>query len=132
MNVCILQAEIIREPQLRYTPDTQLAVTDMLVEFPGLRPEDPCGRLRVVAWGNLAEQTAKQFKVGDHIIIEGRLGMIKADLPGGMRTTRAELTASRIFPIQVGGAITAETPAAPPAPEIPATLEPDDECAIPF
>ncbi|MCS7029986.1 MAG: single-stranded DNA-binding protein [Gloeomargarita sp. SKYG116] len=133
MNVCILQAEIIQEPQLRYTQDSQLAVTDMLVQFPGLRPEDPHGRLKVVAWGNLAEQTAKQFKVGDHIVIEGRLGMIRADLPGGGRMTRAELTAARIFPVQVGEALTAETAPASAPPTVTATLEDSDgEFAIPF
>lgn len=80
-----------------------------------------------MAWGNLAEQTAKQFKVGDHIIIEGRLGMIKADLPGGLRTTRAELTAARIFPIQVGTPVTSEAP----APVTP-VLETEEEYATPF
>jgi single-strand DNA-binding protein len=115
MNVCILQAEIMQEPQLRYTPDNQMPVMDMLVQFPGPRPEDPQGRLKVVVWGALAEQTFKQLKVGDQVLIEGRLGMIKADLPGGSRTTRPELTASRIFPVQVGSPLVAEAPPSSPA-----------------
>ncbi len=139
MNVCILQAEILQEPQLRYTPDNQLPVMDMLVQFPGLRPEDPQGRLKVVVWGALAEQTFKQLKVGDQVLIEGRLGMVKADLPGGSRTTRPELTASRIFPIQVGAPLVAEE-AAPrrlSAPEMPDPAEPaassdGDAYATPF
>jgi single-strand DNA-binding protein len=133
MNLCILQAEIMQEPQLRYTPDNQLAVTDMLVQVPGLRPDDPQGRLKVVVWGGLAEQTVKQFKVGDQVLIEGRLGMVKVDLPNGSRTTRPELTASRIFPVHVGDALVAED--APPrrtsVTEVPAphsqTMTPTDE-----
>ena len=40
MNSCILMAEIIQQPQLRYTPDNQLQIAEMLVQFPG-KPEDP-------------------------------------------------------------------------------------------
>ncbi len=134
MNVCILQAEILQEPQLRYTPDNQLPVMDMLVQFPGLRPEDPQGRLKVVVWGALAEQTFKQLKVGDQVLIEGRLGMVKADLPGGSRTTRPELTASRIFPIQVGAPLVAEetAPRRLSAPVEPAEPSDGDAYATPF
>ncbi|APB35194.1 single-strand-binding protein [Gloeomargarita lithophora Alchichica-D10] len=129
MNLCILQAEIMQEPQLRYTPDNQLAVTDMLVQFPGLRPDDPQGRLKVVAWGGLAEQSVKQFKTGDQVLIEGRLGMVKVDLPGGSRTTRAELTAARIFPVQVGESVGGEAvpPAAPVATSAPSPTPVTDE-----
>ncbi len=137
MNVCILQAEIMQEPQLRYTQDNNLAVTDMLVQFPGLRPDDPQGRLKVVVWGNLAEQVVQQFKVGDHVLLEGRLGMVKVDLPGGTRTTRPELTASRIFPVQVGAALGGEESLPPPAavtpsPSVPVTPVPPDESDVPF
>jgi len=42
-------AEIVQEPQLRYTPD-QTGLAEMLVQFPGLRAEDPA-TLKVVGWG---------------------------------------------------------------------------------
>jgi len=35
MNSCILMAEIVQEPQLRYTPD-QTGLAEMLVQFSGL------------------------------------------------------------------------------------------------
>ncbi len=133
MNLCILQGEIMQEPQLRYTQDNHLAVTDMLVQFPGMRPDDPQGRLKVVAWGGLAEQTVKQFKTGDQVLIEGRLGMVKVDLPGGSRTTRPELTAARIFPVQLGNPLGGDvpSPAAPSAPEPPPPDETSGE-SLPF
>ncbi|MEN9216518.1 MAG: single-stranded DNA-binding protein [Gloeomargarita sp. HHBFW_bins_162] len=132
MNLCILQVEILQAPQLRYTQDNNLAVTEMLVQFPGLRPDDPQGRLKLVAWGNLAEQAAQQFHVGDQILVEGRLGMVKVDLPGGSRTTRAELTAARIFPIQVGEAMGGESPpTTAPAPS-PVAVASSDDTSTPF
>jgi single-stranded DNA-binding protein len=52
MNSCVLMAEIIQEPQLRYTSDN-LAITEMLVQFPNSqRPEDAPATLKVVGWGN--------------------------------------------------------------------------------
>ena len=48
MNSCVLMAEIIQEPQLRYTADN-LAITEMLVQFPNsLRAEDQLVTLKVV------------------------------------------------------------------------------------
>jgi single-stranded DNA-binding protein len=37
MNSCILMAEIIKEPELRYTPDSQTAIASLRVQFPGQR-----------------------------------------------------------------------------------------------
>jgi len=47
MNSCILMAEIVQEPQLRYTPD-QTGLAEMLVQFWTVA-EDPT--LKVVGWG---------------------------------------------------------------------------------
>jgi len=47
MNNCILMAEIVQDPQLRYTTDN-LALAEMLVQFPGPRAEDPPATLKVV------------------------------------------------------------------------------------
>jgi single-strand DNA-binding protein len=98
MNSCVLMAEIGSEPQLRYTQEAQLAVTEMMVQFPPLRAEDKPGTIKVIGWGNLAEQLQSQFSVGDRVVIEGRLGMntIERD---GFKEKRAELTATRMHVI---------------------------------
>jgi single-strand DNA-binding protein len=96
MNSCILMAEVIQEPQIRYTPDSQLAVAEMTVEFPGLRDDDPSTQLKVVGWGNLAQEIQEKYHLGDRVIIEGRLHMNTIDRPEGFKEKRAELTAQRI------------------------------------
>ena len=95
MNSFILMAEIIQQPQLRYTPDNQLQIAEMLVQFPGPRPEDPPEHLKVIGWGNLAQEIHDKYHEGDRVIIEGRLGMntIERD---GIKEKRAEMTAQRI------------------------------------
>lgn len=100
MNHCVLMAEIIRSPQLRYTPDTQIPVTEMLVQFPGVRAEDPPATLKVVAWRNLAQEVQERYQEGDQVILEGRLGMNTVQLEG-FKEKRAEMTLQRIHPIHV-------------------------------
>jgi single-strand DNA-binding protein len=96
MNSCILMAEIIQQPQLRYTPDNQVQIAEMLVQFPGPRPEDPPEHLKVIGWGTLAGEIHEKYHEGDRVIIEGRLGMntIERD---GIKEKRAELTAQKIY-----------------------------------
>lgn len=99
MNSCILMAEIIKDPELRYTADNQTPITEILVQFSGLRAEDPVETLKVVGWGNLAQQIQEQFHQGDRVVIEGRLNMNTIERPEGFKEKRAELTAARIHPI---------------------------------
>jgi single-stranded DNA-binding protein len=103
MNSCILMADIIQEPQLRYTADN-LAVTEMLVQFSNSqRPEDPPATLKVVSWGNLATDVQQNYHQGDRVLIEGRLGMITFERrPEGFKEKRAELTIQRIHPLGKG------------------------------
>ena len=72
-------AEIIQDPQLRYTPDNQVPIAEMLVQFPGSRAEDPPATLKVVGWGNLAQEIQERYHQGDQVVIEGRLNMNTID-----------------------------------------------------
>lgn len=121
MNTCLLVAEIIQEPQLRYTSETNTAVAEMMVQVPGLRPEDAPGQLRAVAWGSLAEAVSSQFHPGEQVLLEGRLGMPLVERPGGTREKRAELTISRVHRVTVADEGLVATPSvAAPAPPPPA------------
>lgn len=116
-------AEIIKAPELRYTMDGQTPIAEMLVQFPGGRAEDPPETLKVVGWGNLAQQIQEQFHQGDRVVIEGRLHMNTVDRPEGFKEKRAELTAVRIHGLGAGTEFSApatssarsETPAPKPA-----------------
>lgn len=111
MNSCILMAEIVQEPQLRYTPDNQTPIAEMMVEFPGLREEDPPTRIKVVGWGNLAQEIQENYHQGDRVIVEGRLNMNTIDRPEGFKEKRAELTAQKIHLLGAGATLTTTAPA---------------------
>ncbi|OUL30444.1 single-stranded DNA-binding protein [Nostoc sp. T09] len=101
MNSCVLMAEIVQEPQLRYTADN-LAVTEMLVQFPNSqKAEDAPATLKVVGWGNLATDIQQNYHQGDRVVLVGRLGMNTIDRPEGFKEKRAELTVQQIQ--NVGG-----------------------------
>jgi single-stranded DNA-binding protein len=96
MNSIVLMAQITSDPQLRYT-EQQTPVTETYVQFDGLQQDDRPSILRVVAWGNLAQDVQEQFKIGDRVILEGRIGISSFDHPQGFKEKRAELTVSRIY-----------------------------------
>ncbi|WP_298613164.1 single-stranded DNA-binding protein [uncultured Thermosynechococcus sp.] len=100
MNSCVLFAEVIQAPELRYTQDTQMAVATMVVQFPSLRSEEPPMSLRIVAWGNLGQKMQAECKVGDRLILEGRLKMNTIDRPEGFKEKRAELVVSRFYTVE--------------------------------
>lgn len=117
MNSCILMAEIVQEPQLRYTSDNQTPVAEMMVKFSGIRDDDPPATIKVVGWGNLAQEIQAQFHEGDRVIVEGRLTMSNFDRLEGFKEKRAELTAQRVHRIAADATLTTAsvTPASPTA-----------------
>jgi single-strand DNA-binding protein len=112
MNNCILMAEIIQDPQLRYTSDNQTPIAEMRVQIAGLRPDEPPATLKAVGWGNLAQEIQANYHEGDRVIIEGRLGMNTVDRPEGFKEKTAEMTVQRIHSlvgVEIGSSFSAET-----------------------
>ncbi|HEY9761359.1 MAG TPA: single-stranded DNA-binding protein [Trichocoleus sp.] len=119
MNSCILMADIIQSPQLRYTSDNQTPVAEFVVQFPGARPEDAPAQIKVVGWGNLAQEIQESYKEGDRVLIEGRLGMNTFDRPEGFKEKRAEMTVQRIHRLSNLTSLT--MPPSTPSPAVMAT-----------
>ena len=115
MNNCILMAEIIQSPQLRYTSDNQTALSEFTVQFPGIKATDPPSQMKVVGWGNLAQEIQERYKEGDRVLLIGRINMNTIDRPEGFKEKRAEMTAQRIQALDAASLNEAFTasPAAP-------------------
>ena len=114
MNHCMLMAEIIAAPQLRYTQDNQTAIAEMTVAFAGLREDDPTQQIKVIGWGNLAQEMQERYQTGDRVLLEGRLSMNTVDRPEGFKEKRAEMTAQRVHRLADLGAVTMAQPAPMP------------------
>lgn len=119
MNQCTLMAEIISAPQLRYTQDNNTAIAEMMIAFPGTRPEDAPQRLKVIGWGNLATEIQERYQTGDRVLIEGRLSMNTVDRPEGFKEKQAELTAQRVHRLSDMSTMSIAQPTAMPEPSTP-------------
>ncbi|MFM7653521.1 MAG: single-stranded DNA-binding protein [Vulcanococcus sp.] len=113
MNHCLLEVEVLEAPQLRYTQDNQTPVAEMAVQLDGLRPDDPPGQLKVVGWGNLAQDLQNRVQVGQRLVIEGRLRMNTVTRQDGVKEKRAELTLARLHALGAEGSAGAGMAAAP-------------------
>lgn len=96
-------ADIIKDPQLRYTSDTQTPIAEMEIQFEALRTGDAPETLKVIGWGNLAQEIQERCHQGDRVLIEGRISINSFDRPEGFREKRAELTAQRIHFVTSAG-----------------------------
>ena len=103
MNSIVLMAEIVTEPEMRYTPDN-LAVASMLVSFPSNRQGEPDYQVRVATFGETAQQVADTYVVGDRITVEGQLHINTVEREG-RNEKRAELNARRIYKLGAGGSV---------------------------
>ena len=103
MNSIVLMAEIVTDPEMRYTPDN-LAVASMLVSFPSNRQGDPDFQVKVAAFGETAQQVADTYNVGDRVTIEGQLHINTLERDG-RNEKRAEISARRVY--QVSGDLSA-------------------------
>ena len=104
MNHCVLEVDVLQAPTLRYTQDNQTPIAEMEVGFDALRPDDPRGQLKVVGWGNLAQDLQNRVQVGQRLLIEGRLRMNTVPRQDGTKEKRAEFTLARLHPV-TGGAV---------------------------
>lgn len=98
VNHCLLEVEVLEAPQVRYTQD-QTAIAEMLVSLEGLRPDDPPGQLKVVGWGNLAQELPNRVQPGQRLLIEGRLRMNTVTRQDGVKEKKAEFTLGRLHPL---------------------------------
>ena len=118
MNHCVLEVEVMQAPTLRYTQDNQTPIAEMEVRFDGLRPDDPPSELKVVGWGNLAQDLQNRVQPGQRLLIEGRLRMNTVPRQDGTKEKRAEFTLARLHPVGAGAAAPAQSQRqAPPAPQ---------------
>ena len=101
MNHCLIQGVINIAPQMRYTKENQTPIAEMIINFKGLRNEDPIRELKVLGWGNIAQEMVDELKEGQNIVLEGRLKMNSITKKDGTKEKQPELTASKIHQITI-------------------------------
>ncbi len=100
MNHCLLEVEVIQAPTIRYTQDNKTPIAEMDVSFDGLRNDDPSSQIKVVGWGNLAQELQNRVQVGQRLVVEGRLRMNTVPRQDGTKEKRAEFTLSKMHSLE--------------------------------
>ncbi len=95
MNHCLLEVEVKSAPTVRYTQDNKTPIAVMEVNFAGLRPDDQPSQLKVIGWGNMAQDVQQNISIGQRLVIEGRLRMSTVSRDDGTKEKIAEFTLSR-------------------------------------
>lgn len=70
MNYSCFIVKIVNEP-ISSQFKNNISLVEMLVKFSTVRKVKTIETLRVLVWGNLAEDIIKYYQVNDYIIIEG-------------------------------------------------------------
>jgi single-strand DNA-binding protein len=105
MNAIALMGTLQSEPELRYTQDG-LARLSVMLSFTADRPDEPDYQIRVVVFGNLAEESSKSLHHGNAVVVEGRLQAETRTRPDGSKEKVTEVIARRIHALAEGGART--------------------------
>ena len=92
LSKIVVSGRVVRAPEKRFTPNTNMAVTEfaIAVESPvrqdGSVESQP---VRVNVWGELAERVAQEIKKGDLVAVDGRLQINKFTSSEGQRRSDA-------------------------------------------
>ena len=98
MNHCMLEILVKKAPTVRFTQDNKTPIAEIEAQFDSLRPDGPPSIIKVVGWGNLAEELQNKVQVNSKLIIEGRLRMNSVPRQDGTKEKRVEFTLSKIHP----------------------------------
>lgn len=101
MNSIVLMGEIVSDPEARVTNDN-LDVTSMMVQFPGIRPEDDPSQVKVTVFGELAKTVASTCQRGEQITVEGQIHILTVDRQDGRKDKVAEINVRRVYPLGTG------------------------------
>lgn len=100
MNSIVLNAQIINDPQLRYTGgENQERVADTRIQFSGIGKDSPPSQVKLTAWNTAADQLIKCSN-GSTVQIVGRLSPYAVE-HNGVNERYMEIVASQIAQISI-------------------------------
>lgn len=124
LSKIVVSGKVIREPEKRFTPANNIAVTEFVIAVESLqRSESPpeSTPVKIITWRELAERCAQELKKGDLVAVEGRLQINKYVTAEGQNRRDVEIDALNVENLSTsvtklrGTFVTADEPALVPA-----------------
>lgn len=96
LSKIVVSGRVVRAPEKRFTPSTNIAVTEfaIAVETPTRTDGPPeVATVKVVTWRDLAERCAHEIRKGDLVAVNGRLQINNSQTSDGQRKREVEIDA---------------------------------------
>jgi single-strand DNA-binding protein len=107
LSKIVVSGRVVRAPEKRFTPSTNVAVTEfaIAVETPS-RGDGPAetATVKVVTWRDLAERCAQEIRKGDLVAVDGRLQINNSQTSDGQRKREVEIDAVAVENLTVTAA----------------------------
>ncbi len=117
LSKIVLSGQVVKQPEKRYTPQTNVAKTEFFIAVESMRQEnksDP-SPIKVITWRDLAERCSTQFNKGDYVTVEGRLQINNYVAQDGSKKRNAEIEAQSVECLPVGVSTSSPSMAQMPA-----------------
>lgn len=106
MNKIILIGRLVRDPELRYTPNGAAVCSFTLAVdrlYNSQSNEREADFIDIVVWNKIAENVAKYITKGRQVGVEGRLQIRSYEANDGQRRWRTEVIANNVEFLGSGG-----------------------------
>lgn len=92
----VVSGRVIKSPEKRFTPNTNVAVTEFAIAVESAPRQDGSKEttaVKVVTWRDLAERCSQEIKKGDLVCVDGRLQINTHTSSDGQKKRDAEIDA---------------------------------------
>lgn len=99
LSKIVVSGRVIRPPEKRFTPNTNVAVTDFTIAVESNPRQDGTVEshpVKIIAWRDLAERLAQDVKKGDLVAVDGRLQLNNYTNSEGQRRRDVEVEANSV------------------------------------
>lgn len=109
LSKIVVSGRVIKAPEKRFTPSTNVAVTEFAIAVESPPRQDgsvETAAVKIVTWRDLAERCAQEIKKGDLVAVDGRLQINNFTASDGQRRRDVEIDAIAVDNLSVltGGA----------------------------
>ena len=95
----VLSGRVVKAPEKRFTPNTNVAVTEFTLGVDSQNRQDgttDTNFVKVITWRDLAERCANEIKKGDVVAVDGRLQINNYTSQDGQKRRDVEVDASAV------------------------------------
>lgn len=96
LSKIVVSGRVIRAPEKRFTPNTNVAVTEFAIAVESQPRQDgqvESTPVKVITWRELAERCSQEIKKGDMVAVDGRLQIHNYQTSDGQRRRDVEVDA---------------------------------------